>query len=465
MYGRLKIYLITILTLILFLNYYFFNKDRIKPNRYKVWYSSSNLESNDFLQGTSILPIKIEKSGTEYEVGGRIITFIRLIELNDGTPKAYTIMDRYYSWLEKSYNTPYGLKHELYHIKITELGTQLLNNVIQKEQLNFEEAQKKKEEIDLEMYEMQKQYDDETLHSIHVSIQHQWEYKIDSILSKYKKTENIDAFSGVTAFFADQPSITIERDSTSITKRFHLDKYGSKFDLNIHYDVYVDTTNLTQLLFNHYVKNKFDSIQVKLTSHDNYMDYNSIWLDTIENTRYYEKIIIDDSPNYYRLRFSAPQTIDSTLFYHKSQKTFFNSFQIKDQRAFWMDKIKHEDAKKSDTEPSKVIDKNEDYRVIYTGTNRYSLIYHLPFINDRKLILPFKIERHSYAKIDRILLKVNNSEFYAQTPDTLHQIIQLDISKLNKGINRLQFGYLLNENEGEAADYFYSSTVDFWLDE
>ena len=160
---------------------------------------------------------------------------------------------------------------------------------------------------------------------------------------------------------------------------------------------------------------------------------------------------------------STSQTIDSTFSIIKVEK-HFQFLSNKNQRDFWMNKIKHEDVK-SDIELSEAIDENEDYRVIYTGTNRYSLIYHLPFINDRKLILPFKIERHSYDKIDRIILKVNNSEFYAQIPDTLHQIIQLDISKLKKGSNRLQFGYILNEDEGEEAEYFYSSSVNFWLDE
>ena len=44
----------------------------------------------------------------------------------------YTIMDRHYSWFDNFSRTDHLLTHEMYHLKITELGTQLLNDAIKR---------------------------------------------------------------------------------------------------------------------------------------------------------------------------------------------------------------------------------------------------------------------------------------------------------------------------------------------
>jgi len=77
------------------------------------------------------------------------------------------------------------------------------------------------------------------------------------------------------------------------------------------------------------------------------------------------------------------------------------------------------------------------------------------------LIIPFKIEKHLFEEVDFIFLKLNDTTSYTQPPDSLYQIITLNINKLNKGFNKLKFGYVIKEDGTEEFEYFYGTSINY----
>ena len=97
MFGKQKLYIVLASLLLLCGDYLLQMKNLVNTTEFLVWDSNSALESSDFMHSYLLLPIVKEKNGIKYQVGATVSSFIKLIELNDHNPKAYTIVNRYRS--------------------------------------------------------------------------------------------------------------------------------------------------------------------------------------------------------------------------------------------------------------------------------------------------------------------------------------------------------------------------------
>ena len=89
MYGKLKYYLMIMSIIIIAIDCKIFIETRVNSTQFLVWDSESNLTFDDFLRGPPIIPIIEKKKGEYLRVAAQISSFIKLIELNDKTPKIY----------------------------------------------------------------------------------------------------------------------------------------------------------------------------------------------------------------------------------------------------------------------------------------------------------------------------------------------------------------------------------------
>ncbi len=113
----------------------------------------------------------------------------RNIYLNIGVFTFFTKND---SWHKPEINSAYHLLHEQHHFDITKIGSERFIDELQKAHFTKENYNKVIESIFNKVYkeneDLQEQYDKETMHSINVDKQNEWNDKIASEIQKLKVT-------------------------------------------------------------------------------------------------------------------------------------------------------------------------------------------------------------------------------------------------------------------------------------
>lgn len=418
--------------------------------RYKVWSPDSVLYINDFLQGDSFF---------ENVFAAQISSAIALQTDEEGIHKGITLIDRFSSWYKEEYHSPELLNHETYHANLTAAGTQKLNHQLNKKALPFKEAQQLRNVIQYEIYGLQQRYDEEANHGINMPLQHYWEYKIDSMYNSYEELDDKDIFSGISCNFPAQPEIYVQQDSFLLYKVFVLEKYGMRFRFLTKYDAYVDTTNFEEGYLEFLESASFTDIKSRQGKWQNKFMIHTECSDTVNNRRFYDKLIID-GPYEYQLTVFHPLNAGNDIFYKQMKDQFFESLEISSNKEFWISYLNehgNQEVKDVTVTPKEDSENYSSFTSFRLGD--HALTYHPPFINEDKLIIAFRPEKHYKDDIDEVLLMLNDKKIFAQEPDSLYQIISLDVSELRQGNNTLQFGYLAKSDTIKDLQHLYSSIV------
>lgn len=422
------------------------NNDR----RIKYWSPDSTLSSNDF---RGIIPAFEKKS-----YGASLFVAFKINERN-GIYYVEPIIDKYQSFIRKEDINDKIIKHEKYHANIAAIYANEMNNILKD---TVFETPKFREDFFNKYYqkhfEFQKKYDLETKHGKNSELQNYWEYKIDSTYYSNQKLNTIDKFSGISAFFPAQPSIGTLQDTFDARKWFSLARYDMQFSFFTDYDKDVDNENIKE----HITKKLIDLGNINITSKEYFINgryYLSLeYEDTIKTLKHYD-LVIYEFPHTYYVLVHYPLNYKVNEYYELMKNNFFNSIEIKNYDNYWVEialnkserkPIKEIFTSKYDSKYNHSANKT-DKKLIVNHYGNYSIIYHNPIFYENKLIIPFNPIKDKIEEIDEVLLIVNNEMYFSQEPDSLYQIIVLDLEYYKiKDINKLQFGYTLKRDSIEA---------------
>lgn len=432
-------------------------EDYVYPERFMEWTPDSNLTIGDFKRQVPFI---------ENKYAAEIATDLFFEIQSDSNFKLISMIDRNNSYLIEEYYSEYLMKHERYHANIAYFGALYMNHSIQKHNLKYSESSVYYENIARYINVLQYYYDKETNHGLNTVQQQYWEFKIDSLISNHSNFETQDKYSGAKAFFPDQPEISFEIDKYNLRKIFTLEKYDMRFRMVINYDSDIDTSK--------FEKNFVEFLNsvgfIETTSAVSYLEdgtyaLNTSCIDTVSNTKFYDKIIVKN-PHFYQLTYNHSITDhpDSGV-YKFLRDQFFESFLVEPQDEYWRIFFQLE---KNDSIPintnrishsaSKLSGDN-----IFTVKNSsdYSIIYHEAIIVEDKLIVPFKSVRHKTSEYEEVGAIVNNKFVYSMPSDTGTQIIQIDTSDLKKGRNKVKFGYFAIADSATGIEHLFGTTIFF----
>lgn len=439
---------IGIFLILLITSYLLFDKEENQTHKFRIWHPDSTLSQTDFKKLDPFFPSNGHAA--------QIVSYIAFNKYDDGTFVPITVIDRFKSWYNEYKHSEHLLAHEAYHANISSIGTKQLIKEVIENNLSYSEALFRRDEIHKKIAALQKKYDKETDHSLIVPMQHYWQYKIDSILNNDYNIENTDFFSGASAYFPSQPDIYVQKDTFLLYKFFVLDKNEMRFRFISKYDSREDTTGYLDYFVEFLKENRFTEIDAEETSWNGLFSFETECTDTINNRRFYDKIIVDGENSYQLTFFHSLQNEDSV--YRLLKDRFFNSFQLQTQEDYWVDYINKNGINEmiDVTFEGKREENAETFVSLPYSDN--AIIYHKPFIHDNKLILAFKAERHEPSDLDEVVLTLNESKVFTQEPDSLYQIIALDLKELSK-TNTLQFGYLTKSDSVREFRHFYSTVI------
>ena len=447
---RVKISGIILFLILLGVSYALFDSEANKNLRYKEWHPDSTLYEADFM-----------KSEPFFRLDGfdaRIATHILIRKSENGTPSAYAAIDRFNSWYNEDNHSAHLLSHEAYHANITSIGVKILNKKIRHDQLSYSEALSERDRVVQVIIPKQKEYDRITNHSINKSLQHYWEYKIDSTLNQGAELDTIDIFSGATAYFPEQPEIFIQKDTFMLFKVFQLEKYEMKFRFITKYDQYVDTTNYENDIVDFLASLNFQDISSLKTKYDGMLMVETHCTDTVYNRRFHDRIIYDNTHEY-QLTVFHPVSPDGDSIYNMLTTRFFESFALKDMASFWREKYVNSTPKEI-KDVTVADDVKGNFRTFTSlPYSDCSITYHEPIRVENEIIIPFRSEKHRSEDIEEILVIINKDKILSQKVDSTFQLVHIDISEFNKSLNKIKFGYIAKSDSLKEAFHLYSSII------
>jgi hypothetical protein len=189
-----------------------------KPEQFKVWNDESQLSVGDFLRYPPIIRGKADAT----------ISFrVRIIE--NPELRAQVELDRFNSFIRKNSISENLIRHEVYHVKLAHFFAKEINQAIQDKKLNFEQAVQIRNNRNQRIYQYQKLYDQETNHSLIKVKQDYWEYKIDSMLSKFENYEIYPESDNIWIFFPQKPKQFVLELDGEFLNGYKLEEYSSKF--------------------------------------------------------------------------------------------------------------------------------------------------------------------------------------------------------------------------------------------
>ena len=428
--------------LIILIIFIAFKRNKNIDDRFKNWYSNSELIIDDFMSAGPIFD----------EFDASINTGIGIGKVNESF-YAQTYIDKHKSWYRLGELDENLMSHEKYHVNITETGTRELNRIINDLNPSLDELKNFRKSILNKIFELQDTYDTKTNHGTHIENQDYWEYKSDSLLHVEKKYLEYD-FSGAEVFFPVKPKKEFEVGDSSLTQIFTVKKYNIFFEFLTLYDL---ENGLDTLSFKNYLESlKLSDIDVKLINVGNLKGIKSISVDSISNLKIIN-LIIPNNDRSYQLRVIYPlKTLRSN--YDEIAEQFINSFKIKTSNNNWE---KHYNYYVSPESEERTPDgKSELLHFSKSYTSDYSVIYSKPFEYENKLLIPFKAVRHENDQIEQTLLILNDSLKFTNDIDSLYQFIPINISDLKLGVNKIQLGYIPKKIDSTQPYHeFYSTHI------
>ncbi|WP_019037321.1 hypothetical protein [Psychroflexus tropicus] len=384
-----------------------------------------------------------------------IATTIKIKKIKDSI-YAETIFDRYQSWVDFGIlESDDLLVHEHYHAHITDYGTNALNNLILKKGLSFSEAKYARDSLLSVVNLLQSNYDKETKHNLDRESQIYWEYKIDSLNQVAKRNQNEElSFDGAEVFFSSLPTHEFHLYPDMINSSLYTSQNNIRLEIITIYD-YVYSTNANDY------ENPNNESNINVIKIDSLLidGLKALKITSIDSTESKESVdvFIPNNDRTYQIITSYPKND----VYRKISENFIKSFKIDSDLKFWINYYESEINKDPwIANPDNSNNKNEILHFTKNTESDYAVIYSKAFEYDKKLLIPFKPLRHEKEDIMQILAIVNGEIKISNEIDSLYQMIPIELSKLKKGSNHIQIGYIPKEKDSiRDFNHFYSTHI------
>lgn len=286
-----------------------------KPEQFKVWNDESQLSVDDFLRYPPILRGKADAT---------ISLVVRIIE--SPQLRAQVELDRFDSFIRENSISEDLIRHEVYHLKLAHFFAKEINQAIQEKKLSFQQAVQILNNRNQRIYQYQKLYDQETNHSLIKVQQDYWEYKIDSMLSKFENYETYPQSDYIRVFFPQKPKQFVLELDGEFLNGYKLEEYSSKFWI-----VDLEFKEIDSLNFeNYWVYLLFQQglsdilVDYNLTHERSILEVYS--KDTVEKMNIMDKFFKGNN-SIYLLRNAYPYGENEKVYKVMSDQ-FFNSFRL-----------------------------------------------------------------------------------------------------------------------------------------
>lgn len=380
---------------------------------------------------------------------------------------AYAAMNNQLSWKKKdATESNYLLNHEQYHFNLTEYFSRKLNEIIERERIDTEEALLiKLTSIRNELDNIQDKYDNESDHSINRDHQRKWEFKIDSLLSSLEENSGyaIDYYSGGSVHMPSNFSLDEGIHESAVYRIYQLEKYDMILSMTSYQYISLSPEGMTQKLKEYYT---IDSLEIIDFKHDTinyeYQAYVEAY-DSIEQTSKLHLWV--NHKNYFYLLIASFPKDSSNPAYRDIAKSFINSFKIIDTEAYWLEQLINSNSEVRITKATPLQSRdrknlNESYRCATYGESEQYGFYGKPiFREDGGLLFPYKIVKHPDSLIQEVML-IHRGEWYSYEKDTKNQIFFIPKEKLNLESGSIHFGYLLKEDSIKECYTFYHQNLE-----
>ncbi len=374
---------------------------------------------------------------------------------------AYAGQNNIYSWAnEEVSGSDYLLNHEQYHFNITELHARRLNKYIaDNPDATLNSIMLRLGSINIDLNDMQNQYDWETDHSTILDKQRSWEYKIDSLLM-LEKGWLTDKFSGARVYL---PNATDSSKGVvgGVAYRLYAQySYGMQLSLVSYQQSNVDLKVLRETI-RHNIEKRAERVKrISIDTVDNFRLV-TISEDTLRNT-YYQAWLTNDS-YLYQLKTRYPNDTGDTTGYIRIADSFINSFQVVDTENYWFAKA---EALKSPVIISTVskIDKQEKNQttrncieIIRPGAHGF---YKGPFFrDDGAMFIAYDYVAHPDSLHNEDMLIIGK-DLYKQPPMSEGQIFFVPADKLPTERYNLKFGYTLLQDSTNSCYKLYHQNLE-----
>ncbi|MFA0964459.1 hypothetical protein AB9P05_21815 [Roseivirga sp. BDSF3-8] len=376
--------------------------------------------------------------------------------------EAFAAMFDQYSWVKPGVRDAYSLRHEQYHFNLTEYYARRLNRQIREEQLKTEkELNDALETTRNDLDQMQDRYDGENNHSLNVSMQRYWEFRIDSLFRSLEPEKGwvTDYYSGAHVFLPKTCELTEGLTANDVAcRKLYVEEFGLRLALEVRQDYELDTANLQESYNVLYTHGLWSVTTVKQTTGDFGLE---VWVEA-DNTEESFKMLdrwVYDGAYWHRLNTVFPASADIPNGYLKAAYSFINSFRIIETRDYWVDAYNVADDLMARREASLAMEegnKEERFCINYSNAGIYGF-YGRPVPADTgSIILPYRPLIHYREEVKENVAVIGNSYLMGlrDSLDVLYLITPqaLDEAGSNKWI---RFGYLLKKDSVRECYKFF----------
>jgi hypothetical protein len=385
---------------------------------------------------------------------------------------AYAGQNNARSWVRQStYGNEYALNHEQYHFNITELHARSLNHYINEfPEDNLYSYELRLGSLNIDLNNMQDQYDSETDHSIILDKQRRWEFRIDSMLM-LEDGWFTDLYSGAKAYFPFTPdsskgfSGTLNVFENNVPYRnYFLNRYAMLLTLSSYLIPKFKSTAFADSINRIYDVKSEKIKSISVDSLGGCFEWFVISEDTSNHTIFSRWVY--EQPYLYRTYAHYPNDLGDSTGYVQNAKSFINSFSVMNTDEYWINKSTASANEVTVSEfgredPPKGKNLKACYRV---GQSRQLGFYRRAFLTkDGEMLLPYDNLTYSDSLHYENMLLVNKNvltqKFNGET------IYSIPGGWLGAGTYQIRFGYTLKEDSVNKCRRFYYETVEIALGE
>jgi hypothetical protein len=360
------------------------------------------------------------------------------------------------SWVRGSHEgQDYLLNHEQYHFNITELHARMLNDYIGKNpDGTLEEYLARLRLVEIDLRWMQRDYDNETDHSLIYDRQRLWEFRIDSLL-RHQTGWLTDPYSGAQVYMP-HPSDSSKGIINGIPYRSYLqNRYGMKLSIVSYQNPGISYRGQVQQIKRNLV-NRAERVKTFTVDTTTLFRVFAISEDTSSYTSY--QLWTTKGEYLYQCKAVFFNATGDTTGYSTIASSFISSFRVVETDDHWISKPESSDSKIIVTQVVKKADKRkmeEDEYCISIGPSTAAGFYRGPIYRDDGAILiayEYLLHPDSLHYRDGVML---NEKWYWTKPGPTRQIFFVPTQHIPKGKFTIDFGYLLSQDSAKECYHYY----------
>jgi len=374
----------------------------------------------------------------------------------------YAAMNNQQSWTkESSIDSDYMLNHEQYHFNITEYYARILNEWIESRKVTYDEVQDKLIELRVRLDSWQYQYDHENNHSLYRGEQRRWEFKIDSLLSRFSPDSGYvsDYYSGGRVFMPTRPEFTKgTRSQVSAYRSYSVEKYGMFLSM-VSRQYSGSLSNLMGSFYNTY---KSDSLEIKSLHIDStlyaYHEIAELYDSVEQESIIYRWVYTGDY--LFKLTAKYPAT-SNTDGYKSIANTFIKSFQTIDTRPYWTEVSESsvDTVFIHDVEVSKLLENIKDLGHCWAQVSAAQYgFYGKPIIyDDGSILIPYCNTNHADSLVQELLVAHNGKQYSYDL--TEQSYLYLTAEEVGRKEFSIDIGYTTSEQTKNGCLIFFSQSI------